>query len=80
MFQTWSVLSRMVCTRVLLLRKGDRAEPKIDGALRLGDLRLPERHVRLVVSTLSDGDAVAKMIRGLRSASGETNASGLGTS
>ena len=77
--QTRSAVSRMVCTQVLLLRKGkgDRAEPRPDGALRLGNLLLPERHARLVVLILSVWDAVARMRLGHRSASGETKANGL---
>ena len=69
----------MVCAKVLLLRKGkeNRAEPRPDGVLRLGDLLIPERHVRLVALTRSAGDAVAKMRLGHQSASGEINASGL---
>ena len=82
MSQTRSAASRMVCTQVLLLRegKGDRAEPRPERALRLGDLRLPECHARLVALILSVGDAEAKMRLGHRSASGETNASGLSKS
>ena len=69
-------MSRMVCAKVLLLRKGkeNRAEPVV---LRLGDRLIPERHVRLVALTRSAGDAVAKMRLGHQSASGEINASGL---
>ena len=82
MSQTRSAVSRMVCTQVSPLRKGkgDQAEPGPDGALRLGDLLLPERHARLVALILSVGDAVAKMRLGRRSASGKTNVSGPGKS
>ena len=43
-----SVVSKMVCFQDLRLRKGkgDRAEPRPDGVLRLGDLLLPERHAK----------------------------------
>ena len=79
-----SVVSRTVCAQVLLLRqgKGDQAEPRPDGALHLWEVRLPERHVRLLALNLSDGRVVAKMGPGHRdrSASGEINASGLGKS
>ena len=75
-------MSRTVCAQVLLLcqGKGDQAEPRLDGVLRLGEVRLPERHVRLVALTLSAGDAVAKTRLGYRSASGKINASGPGKS
>ena len=77
-----SVVSRTVCAQLLLLRqgKGDQAEPRPDGVLRLGESRLPERHVRLVASNLSAGHVVAKTGPGHRSASGKINASGLGKS
>ena len=57
-----SVISRMVCTQVLLRRKekGDQAEPRPDRVLRLGELRLPERRGRLVTLNLSAGVAVVK--------------------
>ena len=55
MSQTRSAVSRMVCIQVLLIRKGkgDRPEPRPDGALHLGNLLLPERHARLVALILS---------------------------
>ena len=82
MFQTMSVSSMMVCTPVLPRRKGkgDQEEPSPGGVLRLGELRLPERRVRLVASNRSAGDAVAKTRLGHRSANGKVNASGLGKS
>ena len=82
MFQTMSVASRMVCTPVLLRRKGkgDQAEPSPGGVLRLGELRLPERRVRLVASNPSAGDVVAEKRMGHRSANGKSNASEPGMS
>ena len=82
MSQMKSAVSRMVCGQVLLRHqgKGDQAELRPDGVLRLGELRLPERHVRLVASNLSDGRVVVKMGLGHRSAGGKTNAGGLGKS
>ena len=82
MSQMRSVVSRTVCDQVLLLRqgKGDQAELRPDGMLRLGEVSLSERHVRLVASNLSDGRVVVKTGLGHRSAGGKTNASGLGKS
>ena len=71
MLQMRRVVSKMVCFQDLLLRKGkgDRAEPRPDGALRLGDLLL-------VVLTLSVGAAAARMRPGHQSASGKTSENG----
>ena len=82
MFQTMSVSSMMVCTPALPRRKGkgDQAEPSPGGVLRLGELRLPERRVRLVASNLSAGDAVAEKRLGYRSAVGKVNESEPGMS
>ena len=80
--RTMSMMDRMVCTPVLPRRRkgGDQAEKSQGGVRRLGDLRLPERRARLVASSLSAGDVVAKKRLGLLSANGEINASGPGTS
>ena len=81
-FRKMSVMDRMVCTQDLLFRKdkGEQAEPSPGGVLRLGELRLPERRVRLVASILSAGDVVAKNRLGHRSSNGKINASGAGIS
>ena len=60
--------------------RGEQAETRPGRVLRLGELRLPERRVRLVASNLSAGDAVAEKIMGHRSANGKSNASEPGMS
>ena len=80
--RTMSMVDRMVCTPVLPRRKkeGEQAEKRPGGVRRLGDLRLPERRVRLVASILSAGDVVAEKRLGHRSAVGEVNESEPGMS
>ena len=81
-FRTMSMVDRMVCTQDLPRRKEgeEQAEKRPGGVRRLGELRLPERRVRLVASILSAGDVVAKKRLGRRSANGKINASGPGMS
>ena len=59
--RTLSMMDGTECIPVLPRRKGEgeQAETRPGEVLRLGDLRLPERRARLVVSSLSAGDVVA---------------------
>ena len=77
-----SMVDRMVCTQDLPRRKEgeEQAEKRPGGVRRLGELRLPERRVRLVASNLSAGDAVAEKRLGYRSAVGKVNESEPGMS
>ena len=81
-FRTMSWVDRMVCTQDLLRHKekGEQAETRPGGVLRLGEMLLPERRVKLVASNLSAGDAVADKRMGHRSANGKINASEPGMS
>ena len=81
-FRTMSGVDRMVCTQDLLRHKekGEQAETRPGGVLRHGELRLPERRVRLAASILSAGDAVAEKRLGHRSANGKINTSEPGMS
>ena len=81
-FRTMSVMDRMVCAQDLPRRKdrGEQVETRQGRVLRLGELRLPERRVRLVASILSAGDVVAEKRMGHRSADGKSNVSEPGTS